>query len=136
MKPPVPDDPADLLNFLPVDGFFAASNFKPIEFGRIMAARDLNSASNVEVVGGEGKTGSGTHADSDDMTPGGAQSFPHGLVKCGRGEAVIAAEGDARAASAAEVRTYGMAENPDGFRCQIPINNASDVVFAKNLGIE
>ena len=88
------------------------------------------------MVGGEGEAGGGTHADADDMAAGGAQPFPHGLVEGGRGEAVVAAEGDSRPVGASEVGSERLAEDPDSVRRQVLINDAADVVFAKNLGVE
>src|SRR3989454_8106775 len=131
----------DRLNLVPVDGPKAMSQLEPVEFRWVVAGRDHHATVDAVVNPGEIKHRRNDRSDVDDVAAACRQPLHDRVPDPGRTLPVVTADnyrdmGDGSREPRSNVGRITSGDRPGYVRCDIAADNATDVVFAKDAGVD
>src|SRR6185503_15195617 len=126
----------EVLDLVAVQRFASEAELEAVVVGRIVAAGDLDAAVEVPMEDREVDEGCGHDAELDDPEPGRAETVDQGGRICIRGEPAVASDAHAPRVALEGQRAEGPAERAGELRVEIPLGDATDVVFAKDRRVQ
>ena len=126
------DQPAQLLDFLPVDGDLAQADLEPVVFRGIVTASDLQTAVEIIVVERKIHQWGGAYPDVKHIEPGRAQPLAQRGCVLVRGQAAVPSHRHSLLALPERIGAIRLAQGEGKIAVKVCVGNATDVVLTKD----